>query len=264
MNEQEREAIIAEIAKKRVVYQLPGMSTLSVQRDVSFRAASGAALLMDIYFPAPSHAPPPVVVIVMAYPDAEARVRTYGPMTSWAQLIAASGMAVVVYGPESPNDDVHALLRHLRTEANELAIDAERIGLFATSANVAVALATVIADTSIRCAALLYGYTMDLEGGTPVADAAGQFGFVNACAGKSPDDLPTNVPLLFVRAGQDGTPGLNAALDEVLRRSIARNLPISFINHATGAHGFDLDEPGPPARAVVQQVLLFLRLHLSA
>ncbi len=86
---------------------------------------------------------------------------------------------------------------------------------------------------------------------------------MNACAGKSPDDLPDGLPMLFIRAGRDHFPGLNEALDNVVARALARNLPLSLINHATGAHGFDLDENTAISRGIVQQVLAFLRLHLT-
>jgi hypothetical protein len=89
-------------------------------------------------------------------------------------------------------------------------------------------------------------------------------GFVNAYAGRSVDDLPDEVPMLFVRAGREHFPGLNQALDRVVARAVARNLPVWFINHSTGAHGFDLDEKTALSRGIVQQVVMFLQLHLDA
>jgi hypothetical protein len=158
---------------------------------------------------------------------------------------------------------VHALLRHLRADAAALGLDVDRFGLFATSGNVTVGLSTLMRDRRLKCGALLYGYTMDMDGSTAVADIARQFGFVNACAGKSIDDLPADVSILFVRAGREQFPGLNAALDRVIERALARNQPLYLINHATGAHGFDLDEQTALSRGIVQQVLAFLQLHLS-
>jgi hypothetical protein len=230
MSEQsEREAVLREIAKKKVVYTLPGMEGLPVRRDLAFRSSSGAELLMDVYYPslAPEQ-PLPLVVMPMAYADPTARVRVYGPLTSWAQLMAASGMAAIVYGTEAPEEDVHALLRHLRADAAALSLDLDRCGLFAASANVTVGLSTLMRDRHLKCGALLYGYTMDMDGSTTVADMARQIGFVNACIGKSIDDLAPGVSILFVRAGRDQYPGLKAI-----------------------------------SRWVVQQVLAFLRLHLS-
>lgn len=257
-----RDAMLREIAKKRVVCELPRMEALPVRRDLTFRATSGAELPMDVYYPSLPDQSLAVVLMTMAYPDPTARVRTYGPLTSWARLIAASGMAAVVYGAEAPEEDVHALLRRLRADAAALTLDADRFGLFARSGNVTVGLSTLMRDRRLRCAALLYGYTMDLDGSTMVADMARQAGFVNACLGKSPDDLPSDVPLLFVRAGRDQFPGLNTALDQVIERALARNLPLSLINHAAGAHGFDLDEDTAMSRGIVRQVLAFLQLHL--
>ena len=265
MNEQtDREAMVREIAKKRVVYQLPGMEVLRVRRDLAYRSTSGAELLLDVYYPSASpsqHAP--TVLLPMAYPDPTARVRVYGPLTSWAQLIAASGMAAVIYGSEAPSEDVHAVLRYLRGDA-ALGLDVNRFGLFAASGNVTVGLSALMRDRRLRCAALLYGYTMDMDGSTAVGDMGVQAGFVNACAGRSTDDLPDDVPMLFVRAGRDHFPGLNEALDRVVARALARNLPLSLINHATGGHGFDLEENTAISRGIVQQVLAFLQLHLNA
>jgi hypothetical protein len=265
MSEQtDREAILREIAKKKVRYQLPGMDTLPVRRDLRYRAASGRSLPMDIYYPSDSSPQPPVVVVAFGYPDPEGGIRQFGPFTSWAQLVAASGMAMVLYGSEAPAEDIYEVLRHLRCDADTLRVDAARIGLFSASGNVPVALSTLMGDPDVRSAALLCGYTMDADGATAVADASREYGFVDACAGKSVDDLPTGVPLLVVRAGRDQAPGLNDALDKVVTRAITRNLPLTFINHAEGAHGFDCDEDSSIAREVVRQVLAFLAFHLNA
>jgi hypothetical protein len=264
MSEQtDREAILREIAKKRVRYVIPGMDELPVRQHVMYRATSGHSLPMDIYYPRDARRHIPVVVNAFGYPDPDGGVRQFGPFTSWAQLIAASGMAMVLYGSEAPAEDVHAVLRHLREDAPALGIDAGRIGLFSTSGNVPVALSTLMRDRDLRAAALLMGYTMDADGTTAVADMSKEYGFVDACAGKSADDLPTSVPLLVVRAGRDQAHGLNDALDKVVARAIARNLPLTLMNHAEGAHGFDCDEDSPITREVVRQVLAFLAFHLN-
>jgi len=262
-DQMDREAKLREIRKKKVVYTLPGMDALEV-RDLAYRSTNGTDLAMQIYYPArPAGTRAPVVAIAMGFPDPEAGIRNFGPFTSWARLIAASDMAAVLYGSTAPADDVHALLQHLRANAGDLDLDAARIGLFAASGSGAVALSASMRDPQLRCAALLCPYTMDLDGATAVADMGREYGFVDACAGKTVDDLPAGVPMLFVRAGEDWGPGLNDALDKVIGRSLARNLPLTVVNHATGAHGFDLDEDTVLSRAIVQQVLTFLQVQLG-
>ncbi|HVZ20954.1 MAG TPA: hypothetical protein VG871_07825 [Vicinamibacterales bacterium] len=257
--QQDRDAALREIAKKQVVYRIAGMDALPVRRDIQYHAS----LPMDVYYPPePRGARVPATVIAFGFPDPEGRIRMFGPITSWARLIAASGSAAVVLGTASPADDLLEALGYLRANAASLGLDERRIGLFATSGNAPVALATLMNDRTLACAALLYGYTLDLDGTTAVADAARQFGFANASAERSLDDLPPTVPLLFVRAGRDQFQGLNAALDRVVSAALARNLPVALVNHPTGAHGFDLDEDTPASRRVIGDVLAFLRGHL--
>ena len=259
----DRAAIIREIAKKRVVYRLADMHSLPAPRDLTYRSTSGSALPMRIFYPTSALPRPVPVVFPLGYADPEGGVRTFGPVTSWAELFAASGMAAVVFANESPERDVHAALRHLRTEGNDLGLDTRRFALFATSGSVPVALSTLMHEQNVCCAALLYGYTMDMEGSTTVADMSAQAGFIDACAGRSVSDLPVAVPMLFVRAGRDRFPGLNDALDRVLVHALARNLPVTLINHASGAHGFDVDEDNDVSRGVIRQVLAFLQQYLA-
>ena len=159
MSEQtDRDAIIQEIKKKRVRYVLPGMDALPVRRDIPYRAKGGRTLPMDIYYPRrDADQRTPVVVVAFGYPDSEGAIREFGPFTSWAQLIAASGMAAVLYGSEAPAEDIHAVLCQLREHANALGLDAARIGLFSTSGSVAVALSTLMRDRDLRGAAPIAG-----------------------------------------------------------------------------------------------------------
>ena len=96
-----------------------------------------------------------------------------------------------------------------------------------------------------------------------MAAASQQFRFANACAGKSVDDLAPDVPLFLVRAGREHFPGVNEALDRFAAAAVARNLPITVVNHATGPHGFDLEDGSDASRGVIRQALSFLGLHLG-
>src|SRR5207302_11035843 len=98
---------------------------------------------------------------------------------------------------------VRAVTTAAGVRAAALGLGDQRIGLFASSGNVPVALATLMRDRALACAALLCGYTMDLDGSTAVADAAREYLFSDACAGKSVDDLPDTVPMPLVRAGRE-------------------------------------------------------------
>jgi acetyl esterase/lipase len=254
---------------KTVRYTMPEVQAVTARLDIVYEAGD-EALRMDVYSPPrPNDAAHlPAVVIVLGYRDVGVplslgcQFKEFGMSTSWARLLAASGMVAVVYTTRTPATDIHAVLRHLRRNAASLGVDPHRIGLLAASANVAVALSALMQDAHLKCAALLYGFTLDLDGSTAVADMSRTYGFANACAGRSIDELPSDVPLFVVRAGKDQFAGLNASLDAFLARALSRNLPLSVINYPTGAHAFDLDEDTDASRDIVRHTLAFLRFQL--
>jgi hypothetical protein len=134
--------------------------------------------------------------------------------------------------------------------------------VWASSGNSPLAL-SALGRHALRCAALLYPLTLDLDGSTTVADAAKAFGFANPAAGKRVEDFPRDVPIFLARAGQDENPGLNDALDRFMTRALACNLPVSLVNHPEGPHAFDLVHDSAATREIVRQVLAFLRGNLA-
>jgi hypothetical protein len=258
---------------KRVLYHPAGVDAVTIQRDVAYRATDAGALTMDLYHPAGAAigGRSPAVVIVAGFPDpgversVGCKFKEMESCISWGRLMAASGCVAITYTNREPAADLHALLEHIRQNAASFGIDENRVGVWASSGNVPLALSALMQDAgkSLKCAVLCYGYMLDLDGGTGVAEAATQWRFVNASAGKSVDDLPQDLPLFIVRAGQDAMPGLNDALDRFLAHALTRNLPVTLTNHRTGPHAFDLSDDSETCREIIRQVLAFMRFHLS-
>jgi hypothetical protein len=260
------------ISKQCAVYAIPGMGRAAVRRDVVYRTTDAGPLTMDVYRPADAAAGTrlPAVVIVEGYSDVGfakifgCRFKETGMAVSWAQLFAASGLAAIAYTNREPAADLDTLLAFVRDECDSLGIDAERIGLWACSGHVPLALWALMRDApALRCAALLYGFMLDLDGATGVAEAAQTFRFTNPNAGKSLADLRPDLPLFIVRAGQEQFAGLNDSIDRFVAKAVARNQPITLVNHAAGPHSFDLLHDSETSRAVIRQVLGFLRAHLQ-
>ena len=110
---------------------------------------------------------------------------------------------------------------------------------------------------------MLYGYMLDLDGGTGVAEAAAMFRFANPPAGKSLDDLPHDVPLFIARAGQEQCPDLNDSIDRFVAKALTLNRPITLVNHAEGPHSFDLLHDSDTSRQIIRQTLDFLATQLT-
>jgi acetyl esterase/lipase len=183
-----------------------------------------------------------------------------GSTVSWAELMAASGLAVVAYVNVNPADDAVAVLDHVSRDASALGIDQRAISIWSCSGNVPNALGLLMraGRARIRSAALLYGYMLDLDGSTIVKEMS-KFGFVVPADGKSMDDLPTDVPLFIARAGLDEMPRLNDTIDAFVARALARNLPITVANHRAGPHAFDAVHDSDETRRILRQIVVFLR-----
>jgi len=150
----DREAQIREMAKKTIVLRLPEMDSVAVRRDEAYFVDDEGVLLMDVYTPAAANgAAPPVVVIAIGYPDPQGLFRRFGWHVSWARLLAASGVAAVIYGNRRPAADLPAVLKHVRDRAGTFGLDAGRIGLLACSGHGPVALSTLMQDSKLACAA---------------------------------------------------------------------------------------------------------------
>ena len=250
-----------------VVLRVPGTRTVDVTRD---RPWGGADRLFDLYRPPDARGPLPAVVLVTGFADPGFRAvagcafKDTAPFSSWARLLAASGLAVVTYSNEEPATDAPAVLAYLRDNATDLGIDPGRFGLWACSGHAPTALAVLCRTPQppIRCAALCCGYTLDLEGSTEVADQGRQFKF--AVPDVTADQIPADVPLIIARAGADATPGVNASIDRFARYAETRPLDVEIAEHPTGPHAFDVLEDSDTSRAVIRRVVDFLRDHLRA
>ena len=262
-----------DLAAKTVLYTMPGVDAVTVRRDEPYRVTESGALTMDLYSP-PGTAPGariPAVLFVFAYSDVGypaklgRKFKEMGGSVSWAHLMAASGIVAIVYTNQKPVEDVEAVLESVRKNAASLGIDEDRIGLWATSANVPLAVWLLMQEGRgyLKCAALCYGFMLDQGGSTLVADAQKAYGFVNPCAGKSVEDVRSDVALFIARAGQEQFAGVNESLDGFIASALNRNLPVTFVNHAAGPHGFDLFHDSETTREIIRQILGFMRCHLS-
>jgi dienelactone hydrolase len=258
------------LSQRRVLYERHRQGDVALTAGVEFAGADGLPLQFDAYSPSiRSAALRPGVVLVHGYPDEGTRrivgcsYKDTGAAVSWGRLIAMAGLTAVAYTNRAPEPDLTALLHHLAANGSAIGIDASRLGVFACSGHVPLALSCLRAGRTPRvtCAALLYGYMLDSDGATDVADAQQQFRFTNP--GVAIADLAVDTPLLVVRAGHDEMPGLNASLDRFVAEALKRNLPVTVANHPHAPHAFDLALDDERTRGAIKQVLSFLAGNLT-
>ena len=256
---------------QRLLRHIDGMEQVETRRDVTYFTTAETSLAMDIYYPAhvPDATGAPVVMVVAGYRDVGVplplgcRFKEMEFVISLAQLIAASGMAAVVYETSDPAADACRVVDFIVNGGRAWRLDGTRIGIWAASGNGSAAVGLLMDRGASLCAAVLStAFTMDLQG-SAVADAAAAYHFVDAAAGRSMRELPRDVPLLLVRAGKEQFQGLNEALDRFAAAALEENLPLTLINHAPAPHAFELTDDSPTSRYVVDTMLAFMRFNLG-
>ena len=245
-----------------LVYQLPYAG--NVREGISY---ADDARVFDLYLPEKTEGPAPVVVLVTGYPDPGFEERLgmkqmqSQAFKDWAKLLAASGMAAVIYSNVEPIEDAFKLLEFLRREAQQLQIDPQRIAVWSCSGSVPNAINVLHKDNAVRCAALLYGFMLDSADSSVLQETAQTIGFVNPHEGM--ENFPENTPILVIRAGKDESPGLNESIDNFEVEAIARNSPVSVIRYPEGVHAFDILDDSQRSIEMIKLCVGFLRLRLN-
>lgn len=271
------EATFNELARKRLVYHIPGMEQVPVRKDIIFKTVDGLALKMDVYYPQEMKQDTtlPAVILVSGelQPEFIERGKDIGIYTSYGQLIAASGLVAVTFNHRSlerytklyeVGSDVDDLVSYVRENCQSLGIDADALCIWAFSSGPLYGLRTAMrgAPPYIHCIVSYYGGMSILNKNyfqyTPEEEPMMQeFSPVHYLR-----EVPEGIaPLFVVKSGID-QPALNESIDEFVREASARNIPITFMNHPTGLHGFDIYNDDARTHEIIRMTLEFVKEHL--
>ncbi len=131
---------LAELTKKRLVYAIPNMEQVPVQKNVTYKTADGVELQMDVYHPIDlqrsSRRPAVIFVHGDAPPEFLKDAKDWGQYISWGQLTAASGLIAITFNHRSTEEftkvyevasDIDDLINYVRNHAEALHIDEDSI-----------------------------------------------------------------------------------------------------------------------------------------
>jgi acetyl esterase/lipase len=264
---------LKEFAFKRIVYSVPGMTRVNVVKDRVYKRVGGAELTMDVYSPAGRGARRPAVIFIHGGripPNLRTTPKEWGAYVSFGQLVAASGFVGVAFNhrfytwnslPDSQSD-LMDLIAHVRDNADSLGVDKDRIILWAVSAG-GVFLGHPLRDAQpyIRC---IVGYypQIDLQNSRKSAPASvtdetlREYSAIYHLRNRE-----KGVPPIFIaRAGLDDAT-LNDGVDRFVQLALAKNLTIEVVNHATGHHGFDIEDDNQRSREILRRTIEFIKTH---
>ena len=209
-------------------YPAPPASSYTVSLDQPY-----GDLRMDVYRPAGTPGPKPVLILFNTVSGPDKRFAFY---TAWAAIAASKGLVAILpdLRAASAEADLDALLAHLATNAAALGADPERIAVYAGSGNVFRGLPLFLNPrrTALKAAALYYG------------------------SAEAPAFRP-DLPILFVRAGLDRPP-VTRAIAELTSRALAENAPVTILNYPGGHHAFEMLDDELVTREVMDATIDFV------
>lgn len=275
-SEQEEQRRFREMVMRPVVYKLAGMEQARVIPDLNYTGTDSPYRKMDVYVPAgvAKNERLPAVVFIHGGASERFTPKDWGIYTSWGRLIAASGMVGVTFTHRlgfprtllnEGASDVGAAINYIRTNADSLNIDKDRICLIAFSAGGPMLSAAMRDKPSyVRCLVAFYAF-MDVQQSefhrtSETPETVKRFSNITYL---TDGDAGKIAPLFIARAGQDEIPTMNDSIDRFIREAISKNAAITIMNHPQGAHGFDNRNDDERSREIIQTAIAFMKLHLG-
>lgn len=254
--------------------KLPGMENVILKNDIPYQTNPASTQRIDVYYPPKFDFKSKIPAIIFISGCADSSViklvgstfRKWSAYTSWCKLVAASGMAAIVYEIVDPINDLLSLEKYLQSNQDKLTIDMDKIGAYTSSGNTPTAVCRILNSSNniFKCAAIYYGLilTQDFEYLAQIDTLSQKIGFKNPRL-SDPKEWNKKVPILFVRAGLDNVPYLNQALNKFYSKALDQNLPITLTNYPEGPHGFDVYTDNDTTRQIIKTTLDFWKFNLQ-
>lgn len=260
-------AFAQDMRKMEVVYKLPEMSNVTIQKGTIYKSTEEKDLKIDLYYPysANKEEKYPVVIFVLGYPNANLKeMQSY---KDWGKLAASHKIVGINYETSNPETDLRDLISYLRIHADDLKIDKDRIGIWSCSGNVPIALTHLYKSIEpyLQFGVFYYGImnTPDQKYQTEIEKLSSAYGFINPRL-EARYQLPKDLPMLVVRSGQDNIPNINDTIDHFTNIAISKNLPVTLINFSGGQHAFDIMDDKEESRRIINRTLTFMKDNFSS
>jgi tetratricopeptide (TPR) repeat protein len=227
-----------------VVMDDPGMKKVIVKQDITYLEDAKGSLHMDLYLPPGITAKEkrPAIIFLNAIGDqaGERKVKSWGIYSTWPKLMASYGyigISMEADGDRIP-ESLRGLFNFLTAKGSNYNIDADRLGVYAASANVGRSAEYLMSKEvvpGIKAAVLYYGSTPE---------------------GPYRKDLPV---LFVVSEGDVQRNGYQALWEQVLKN----NAPWTITMGTGMPHAFDAYSDNDAARKIIRETIAFWKNNLD-
>ena len=226
-------------------YEVPGMEDVLVGEERYMED-----LYFDIYYPPGFDFRKSLPVLISAESRTnegrinaeEKSIRFDRSSFSLGQIMAASGVAVLIYETNDPNEDVDVLLKHLEENQKRLKIDVDRTAVWARSRHAVSALRTVSKEEY-------------REYITPLA-------LILSCPNfLGPYDIPQDVPILLTTSYDVGKLAVGTTV--FLDKAAKEDKEVELIEYEDGMPDFENKIDSTETRRIIGVYIDFLKTKLE-
>ncbi len=257
-----------------IVYTIDGMERAQVKEDQVYKTLpNGEQLKLDVYLPedAVQEKKYPAVIIVHGRARNPVNLKSRGQYITWGQLLAKSGMAAVTFNyrlstyenTAESYEDIKDLVSYVRSNADSLQIDKDRMAIITYSAAGVAGLYMPLKERPPFIKAMVSYYNwLDLEHMRSFMEPE-DFDKLNAYAPVTQlqREPETIAPMLVVKAGKDSEQ-INTSIDNFMKLAKEKKANVAFLEHPDGDHGFDFENDNDTSRDIIKQTVAFLTQHL--
>lgn len=227
-----------------VVLDHPGMKEVVVKADIPFLSDDKGKLHIDVYLPPglKKQEKRPAIVFLNGIGDdpGHPKMKSWGIYTSWPRLVAANGYIGITMEADRSRiqESLQGIFDFLTKNGAQFQVDAERLGIYAASANVRESMTYLMGEKAckgIKAAALFYGWPP---------------------AGPYRKDLP----VLAIIAQSDARPGV---FDNLWKDVLANHAPWTLKMASGLPHAFDAFADNDEARKVILESIAFWKTQLD-
>ena len=263
-----------ELVKKRLVYSVPDMDQVAIQKDIVYKTVDSLTLRLDVYYPRDMIEGTKRPAVLFVHGDGIFELAEHGKdlgaYGSWAQLTALAGMIAVTFSHRpsksltklvEAGSDIDDFMLYIMEHGTELGIGTNNLSIWTASTGPAYAFRTAFntVPTPIRFIVAYYGLMSILNReyfhySNDEMDVVEEFSALHYLR-TQPEIMP---PLFIARATIDNA-YLNDGLDTFVKEAIEKNVPLTFMNHTTGMHGFDVFNDDERSREIIKATLEFMK-----
>ena len=270
---------VSEEFQARIVYAIPQMQRVSLERDLVYKTVDATTLRLDVYYPPATDKALSYPTVILMHGEAPqemlANPKDWGQFVSWAELLAAHGFVAVTFNRRSTEwftklseatADITDLLTYLQQHASTLAIDWQQLGVWVCSGGTLAASSALRHYHGLRLRALAAYYprmslhTIRANLAPMLESTLDAYDTRHLLTRTPPHDRPA---LFIARAGQDDRPGLNEALDQFLAHALEANVALTLMTHPEGGHFFDVEADDERSREIIRQTVAFFQQHVK-